>query len=113
MSQQAAAVAIGRQADSAKPTAVDMWNSVVMRQPFIQERIIGLQQIDRTAIFAENALDKQFRFAFCALSQVVIEVRKLTQVRRNGIQVPQVQPCLLYTSPSPRDATLSRMPSSA
>ena len=24
-----------------------------------------------------------------------------------------VQPCLLYTSPSPRDATLSRMPSSA
>ena len=25
----------------------------------------------------------------------------------------QVNPCLLYTSPSPRDATLSRMPSSA
>ena len=24
-----------------------------------------------------------------------------------------VHPCLLYTSPSPRDATLSRMPSSA
>ena len=24
-----------------------------------------------------------------------------------------VEPCLLYTSPSPRDATLSRMPSSA
>ena len=24
-----------------------------------------------------------------------------------------VNPCLLYTSPSPRDATLSRMPSSA
>ena len=26
---------------------------------------------------------------------------------------PQQQHCLLYTSPSPRDATLSRMPSSA
>ena len=25
----------------------------------------------------------------------------------------QIAPCLLYTSPSPRDATLSRMPSSA
>ena len=25
----------------------------------------------------------------------------------------QIIPCLLYTSPSPRDATLSRMPSSA
>ena len=27
--------------------------------------------------------------------------------------VPLLYPCLLYTSPSPRDATLSRMPSSA
>ena len=27
--------------------------------------------------------------------------------------VEEVSPCLLYTSPSPRDATLSRMPSSA
>ena len=34
-----------------------------------------------------------------------------------GVSVPQagylVTACLLYTSPSPRDATLSRMPSSA
>ena len=29
------------------------------------------------------------------------------------LQVMQSVPCLLYTSPSPRDATLSRMPSSA
>ena len=27
--------------------------------------------------------------------------------------IPLIGPCLLYTSPSPRDATLSRMPSSA
>ena len=27
--------------------------------------------------------------------------------------IGQITPCLLYTSPSPRDATLSRMPSSA
>ena len=27
--------------------------------------------------------------------------------------LPKVKLCLLYTSPSPRDATLSRMPSSA
>ena len=29
------------------------------------------------------------------------------------IDVPRVHPCLLYTSPSPRDGLLSRMPSSA
>ena len=36
--------------------------------------------------------------------------------KRRGRKTPPVQPtrdCLLYTSPSPRDATLSRMPSSA
>jgi len=31
----------------------------------------------------------------------------------NTVQVRQLGDCLLYTSPSPRDATLSRMPSSA
>ena len=28
-------------------------------------------------------------------------------------RIPHLRDCLLYTSPSPRDATLSRMPSSA
>ena len=28
-------------------------------------------------------------------------------------QAPSLKPCLLYTSPSPRDRTRSRMPSSA
>ena len=30
-----------------------------------------------------------------------------------GLNPGFLKPCLLYTSPSPRDATLSRMPSSA
>ena len=33
----------------------------------------------------------------------------LDRINRNSIHMD----CLLYTSPSPRDATLSRMPSSA
>ena len=31
----------------------------------------------------------------------------------NKIELKMIKHCLLYTSPSPRDATLSRMPSSA
>ena len=45
-----------------------------------------------------------------------INLEELAEVRPPQSQVPslsQVYPCLLYTSPSPRDATLSRMPSSA
>ena len=32
---------------------------------------------------------------------------------RSTLEIPVIGVCLLYTSPSPRDATLSRMPSSA
>ena len=37
---------------------------------------------------------------------------KLRVIKRNGSVVPY-NDCLLYTSPSPRDGLLSRMPSSA
>ena len=33
--------------------------------------------------------------------------------RSYDVESDRMYPCLLYTSPSPRDATLSRMPSSA
>ena len=36
----------------------------------------------------------------------------LTDIDENGC-IESLDVCLLYTSPSPRDATLSRMPSSA
>ena len=35
------------------------------------------------------------------------------RVVKNSLAKRAVEGCLLYTSPSPRDATLSRMPSSA
>ena len=45
------------------------------------------------------------------------EGKKITLRRKSTSQLkvsgPQGRGCLLYTSPSPRDATLSRMPSSA
>ena len=39
--------------------------------------------------------------------------RSQSKARQLDIEWAQLQLCLLYTSPSPRDATLSRMPSSA
>ena len=44
---------------------------------------------------------------------VVDERSSSTNVRRRETFVVDDRSCLLYTSPSPRDATLSRMPSSA
>ena len=45
-------------------------------------------------------------------SQVMNEILKNVQGAMPKV-LDNVMPCLLYTSPSPRDATLSRMPSSA
>ena len=41
------------------------------------------------------------------------EIKRLTDIFRSKIIDTTDSTCLLYTSPSPRDATLSRMPSSA
>ena len=46
-----------------------------------------------------------------ALLTAGIAVWRLWQ--EQGGETPTIMACLLYTSPSPRDATLSRMPSSA
>ena len=48
----------------------------------------------------------------------VLEVKKNEKARKPSLIIKvdfgkEIGICLLYTSPSPRDATLSRMPSSA
>ena len=50
-----------------------------------------------------------------AHSAFVNEVVLSTGLESQGVKVSTIEHliCLLYTSPSPRDATLSRMPSSA
>ena len=43
-----------------------------------------------------------------------LRVKKMARVRVKGVRMtPRTRACLLYTSPSPRDGLLSRMPSSA
>ena len=47
------------------------------------------------------------------LSHPKVEVSMVTSRQHVGKFLHKAQPCLLYTSPSPRDGLLSRMPSSA
>ena len=61
----------------------------------------------------KNLLDKKIRFALTTIAVVVsvamvVGVFVLTDSLRSSFNG-----CLLYTSPSPRDRTRSRMPSSA
>ena len=62
--------------------------------------------------------DNEFRFTAIAFGRIggqnvgaKLSQTTETELKKLGYDVDEV--CLLYTSPSPRDATLSRMPSSA
>ena len=58
----------------------------------------------------DSELDVRIVFVF------VVQLLQIWKAARMATGTPglkEVQICLLYTSPSPRDATLSRMPSSA
>ena len=61
----------------------------------INEILDALEGIDVVAVIAEG---------FKALSQGKVDIPPIGEM---------LFPCLLYTSPSPRDGLLSRMPSSA
>ena len=50
---------------------------------------------------------------FLNAPQAVAQVAMFQGMRQATANAAEGDPCLLYTSPSPRDATLSRMPSSA
>ena len=62
---------------------------------------IGVKDIDAAKKFYSELLD----------SKVLVDVGRLAMIGK-AIDEPKIA-CLLYTSPSPRDGLLSRMPSSA
>ena len=58
---------------------------------------------------ADGVLNDIDNFMFSAFDALI----KISVKRLGTEEASPVHTCLLYTSPSPRDATLSRMPSSA
>ena len=64
-------------------------------------------------------LERLHPFDINKYDRIAAHLRSEGLVARDGFRIPQeattaqLQACLLYTSPSPRDRTRSRMPSSA
>ena len=69
---------------------------------FLQGQLSNDLELSNDSTFQKNAL--------CNVKGRVIS---LIWIRRPEDSCFELYVCLLYTSPSPRDATLSRMPSSA
>ena len=62
---------------------------------------------------ADNATDGIKIAESERIDLVLLDVELPDMDGREACKLMRVKGCLLYTSPSPRDATLSRMPSSA
>ena len=61
----------------------------------------------------DNSDDTTFNASFKALKSIVVEHRSIKEIGVETETDNEASPCLLYTSPSPRDMRRSRMPSSA
>ena len=58
----------------------------------------------------ENNIEDQFKYLNKKACELAIQAK---QISKKSVLIAGSLPCLLYTSPSPRDGLLSRMPSSA
>ena len=82
---------------------------------------MGKEEIDRIILNADKSFEQWKRVSFAQRANNMMEAGKLLRTNREKLSIlktfemgkPIIQSCLLYTSPSPRDRTRSRMPSSA
>ena len=64
----------GRQRHAAELRTVDVGNAVVLRQPLVDERVVGGQQVEDAAILLDDAGEEQLDLALERAAQVVVEV---------------------------------------
>ena len=95
LAQQAAppgVVLVAVELDAAEPAAVDVRDAVVLGQALVDERVVRAQQIEHAAVLAHHAVDEHLRLLPEGLAEVVVEVREDAHVRRDRVEVAQVQP---------------------
>ena len=78
--------------DAAEVAAVDVRHAVVPRQPLVDERVVGVEQVEHAAVLRDDALEEQLRFLAERLPQLVVEVREVARRRHVALQVAQQQP---------------------
>src|SRR6187399_2274579 len=76
-------VEIRAQADAAEPAAVDVMNPVVLGEPFVDERVVGVQQVEHAAILLDDRVEQELDLAAKRDAQVVVEIRIDAGVRRH------------------------------
>ena len=92
LAQQAAASGVFVEIDASEAAAVHVRDAVVLREPFVHVGVVRVQQIERAAILAQDALEEQLRLLLERLTEVVVEVGEEAHVRRDRFEIPEMQP---------------------
>ena len=90
MAENPPAVTLIVQRHPPKSASVDVRNLVMPGEPFVQERVTGIDEVEHAAVFAENVLKQELRLPPEGLPQVVVEVRKQAGIGCEGIEVAKV-----------------------
>ena len=81
---------------------------------FSSERVVNWINVEQLKLFDTEKLSPVFVYLRSEQSKVHFTAHAIIRfLRRLTVDVIELSSCLLYTSPSPRDRTRSRMPSSA
>ena len=92
VAKQPAAPLLPVERDAPESAAVDVRDPVVLRQAFVEVRVVRLDQVEHAAILMQNALEGEFGFPPECLPQVVVEIGKQAHVRRRGFKIAHVEP---------------------
>ena len=76
LAKQPSTFAVLIQRNSPEPAAVDIGDSIMLGEAFIQISVVRLQQIENIPIFAQDAFEEELRFLPEGLPQVIVEIWK-------------------------------------
>ena len=76
----------------AEVASLHVGNAVVPRESIVDERVVGVEQVEDAAVLAHDALEEQLRLAAERLPQPVVEVGEEHLRRPRRLQVPELQP---------------------
>ncbi len=92
MAEQAATWMVGIKRDAAEPLAVDVWDAVVTREPFVDKRVVRAQQVEQAPILADRALDEHLGFRPKRLAEVFIELGVLGGLSLLVVEITEPEP---------------------
>ena len=81
-----------RKRDAPEVLALDVGNAVVRGQTFVDERVVGTQQIERAAILAHDALEEELGLTTERLPEGVVKIGEDALHRDDGVEVAKEQP---------------------